>query len=94
MNLDIDDTSTSNWSPPKGGRVKGNSDGSVVIETGSATVGGVIRNAQGEWLLGFSQKIGNMIVCQAEAGALLQGIQLAWGQGRSQGLTCALAPRI
>ncbi|KAK5833370.1 hypothetical protein PVK06_017195 [Gossypium arboreum] len=74
MNLDIDDTSTSNWSPPKGGRVKVNSDGSVVIETGTATIGGVIRNAQGVWLLGFSQKIGNIIVCQAEARALLQGI--------------------
>lgn len=39
-----------------------------------------IGNAQGEWLLGFSQKIGNIIVCQAEARALLLGIQLAWGK--------------
>ncbi|MBA0735284.1 hypothetical protein Gogos_019146 [Gossypium gossypioides] len=47
-----------------------------------SAIGGILRNGQGDWILGFMQKIGSATVFQVEARAPLSaGIRLAWEKG-------------
>ncbi|MFQ6623956.1 hypothetical protein Gotur_003591 [Gossypium turneri] len=67
---------------PSEGWVKVSSDGSVDTEAGISAIGGILRNDQGDWILGFMQKIGSATVFQVKARAPLSaGIRLAWEKG-------------
>lgn len=45
------------WKPPQQGWVTINTDGAVKESTGSAACGGVVRDADGRWLVGFAKRL-------------------------------------
>lgn len=61
--------------------MKLNSDGSVHRGEQTASAAGVIRNDQGQWLLGYGCNLGACTVPEAELWGLFQGLQLAWVAG-------------
>lgn len=65
------------WVKPHGEYMKMNIDGSVDPPTKRAGCGGVLRDCKGEWKGGFVCSIGVCSPTQAEAWALLRGIQVA-----------------
>ncbi|OMO90064.1 reverse transcriptase [Corchorus capsularis] len=69
------------WEKPKEGQVKINTDGSWFQRTNEAAVGGVVRGSCGEWLLGFSQSVGECSIDLEELWDILQGLSLAWSRG-------------
>ena len=56
--------------------MKLNTDGSANTSTGSAGGGGLIRDEGGNWILGFSRKIGKVNSFMAETWALRDGLLL------------------
>jgi ribonuclease HI len=76
------------WTRPTEGRVKLNTDASVRKQhghtTGPATAGGVIRKDNGQWIVGFTSKLGVCDSTQAELEALRDGLCLAWERGYRQ----------
>ena len=69
------------WQLPPIGYVTLNVDGSVSLSKGVSGCGGVIRNDEGRWLLGFQCKSYSMLVLFVELHALLVGLRLAWSFG-------------
>jgi len=65
------------WEPPPEGWMVLNTDGAVKMHCGRAGAGGVIRNAQGEWIVGFSECLGFCEPLKAELKGVLRGIRLA-----------------
>lgn len=65
------------WTKPQEGFVKLNIDGSVDYHSNAACCGGAIRDSNGRWKSGFLYNFGVCSPLQAEAWALLRGIQLA-----------------
>ncbi|KAK7275016.1 hypothetical protein RIF29_16122 [Crotalaria pallida] len=68
------------WKKPEVGWVKLNVDGSCdhISNPRSAGCGGVLRDASGNWLLGFSQKLDpSCEVDDTEIAAILKGLELA-----------------
>ena len=53
--------------------------GAVRGNPGRASVGGVIRGEEGEWVIGFSENLGQCSVVKAELRALLRGLKIAKG---------------
>ncbi|KAK9045708.1 hypothetical protein V6N11_051617 [Hibiscus sabdariffa] len=49
--------------------------------TCKGTIGGLIRDDNGVWLIGFAKVIGHSSSLQAELWATLEGMKLAWEQG-------------
>ncbi|KAK5784578.1 hypothetical protein PVK06_039104 [Gossypium arboreum] len=43
-----------------------NTDGAVQIESGNAAVGGVVHNANGDWILGYNRHLGKCSIFNAE----------------------------
>lgn len=64
------------WEKPEPGWFKLNTDGSSRGPTGTATGGGLIRDEGGNWVIGFSRKIGRTDSFAAEMWALRDGLQL------------------
>ena len=62
--------------PPPSHWFKLNSNGSFVGNPGRAGGGGIIKNAEGEWIKGYVRAIGNTTNVAAELWALRDGIQL------------------
>ncbi|XVF06929.1 hypothetical protein REPUB_Repub06bG0093400 [Reevesia pubescens] len=58
-----------------------NVDGSARGHPGSAASGGVIRNAHGDWLGGFTHRVGISYILTAELWAIFHGLQLCWDRG-------------
>ncbi|KAL6221385.1 hypothetical protein ACLB2K_009136 [Fragaria x ananassa] len=58
-----------------------NVDGSLHKNTGIICAGGVLQNDRGEWLNGFSAKLGIGQVLEAELWGLLKGMEMAWQHG-------------
>ena len=56
------------WEPPERGWKVLNIDGAVSGNPARAGAGGVIRGEDGEWILGFSEKVGQCSVTKASAG--------------------------
>lgn len=54
------------------------------MNNGIAGCGGAIRGDSGEWLRGFSIKIGVRDSNQAEAWGILEGLQLCLGDGTKE----------
>lgn len=69
------------YQPPPAGWVKINIDGSFTAQSSSAVVGGVFRDHEREWLLGFVMKIGRSSVYQAKARAFYKGMIMASNEG-------------
>ena len=64
------------WVRPDLGWFKLNTDGASRGSTGSAAGGGLIRDEVGNWVIGFSRKIGRTDSFAAEMWALCDGLQL------------------
>ncbi|KAK9015916.1 hypothetical protein V6N11_007004 [Hibiscus sabdariffa] len=58
-----------------------NVDGAVSLNTGKATIGGLLRDTAGNFIFGFSKYIGFTNSLHAELWALYVGLQLAWDHG-------------
>ena len=69
------------WQPPSMGYIKLNTDRSVWMQSGVSGCGGVIRDANGNWLLGISAKGLSIDVLHVELQAILHGLKLAWETG-------------
>ncbi|KAE8724718.1 hypothetical protein F3Y22_tig00009942pilonHSYRG00148 [Hibiscus syriacus] len=77
----VSDSIHTHWNRPKQGRLCLNVDGAVSTQTGVGTTGGVFRDCEGSWLLGFSKTIGMAQLLQTELWAIYIGLQVAWEQG-------------
>ncbi|KAI4313588.1 hypothetical protein L6164_026553 [Bauhinia variegata] len=73
--------STAGWRFPGKGWIKCNIDGSFLPIKGSAGCGGVYRDAQGNWLYGFSKKLVCRDLTTAEIEAIYTGLKVAWERG-------------
>ena len=69
-----------NWSFPPTGRIKINTDGSVV-DHGWASFGGLARDDQGRWLEGLCGRIGYASPLKAELWGIKRGLKLAKDRG-------------
>ncbi|MBA0652546.1 hypothetical protein Goklo_019801, partial [Gossypium klotzschianum] len=69
------------WQQAAAGWINLSVDGSFAYHLSQASIGGVIRDSTGEWLLGFSMKVAGSDVFQVEARAIYEGIKLAWNRG-------------
>ncbi|KAK9047567.1 hypothetical protein V6N11_053406 [Hibiscus sabdariffa] len=69
------------WRNPEPGCLCLNVDGAVSLNTGKATIGGLLRDTAGNFIFGFSKYIGSTNSLHAELWALYVGIQLAWDHG-------------
>lgn len=69
------------WKPPDVGFVKLNTDGASLGNPGVAGAGGVIRDASGDWLVGFMLHLGVCSNMVAEMEAARFGLSLAWDEG-------------
>ena len=65
------------WFAPAPGCWKLNTDGAVKLSTKEASAGGVIRNSNGEWFLGYVRRLGESCVLTAELWAIYDGLKLA-----------------
>lgn len=65
------------WEPPNNGTIKLNIDGAVKNNPGKGGLGGVFRDCEGQWLLGFCGAIPLASPLEAELTTLYKGIQLA-----------------
>lgn len=72
------------WEKPPDSWVKINVDGAAQGNPGNAGMGGLIRDASGCWLEGFSVFLGISSNIVAELWAILKGLQLAWDRGYKQ----------
>ncbi|GMH30314.1 hypothetical protein Nepgr_032157 [Nepenthes gracilis] len=71
------------WKKPRKGWTKLNFDGSSRGKTGKASIGGVFRDHNAEFLLGYAESIGKSSSTVAELAALRRGLQLAIENGWS-----------
>lgn len=69
------------WYHPNREGVILNVDGSSLGNPGPAGFGGLLRNPDGGWILGFSGHIGHSVILKAELLAILNGLKLAWERG-------------
>ncbi|KAL4378618.1 hypothetical protein GQ457_02G035470 [Hibiscus cannabinus] len=73
--------STPTWCLPIPGWVKGNVDAFVNTNTGQAAIGGLIRDACGDSVVGFTRPIGRCSALVAELWALHDMLHYAWNRG-------------
>lgn len=66
------------WKPPQRGFLKLNTDGAWKKEWPNAGIGGVIRDAAGNWEFGFAKKVDAGSPEAAEMMAIREGLQIAW----------------
>lgn len=69
------------WKFPRRGFVKHNSDGAAETNPGMAAAGGVIRNSNGKWIIGYCRKIRLANSLIAELIGLRDGMQLLIDKG-------------
>nr|GMD40682.1 putative RNA-directed DNA polymerase [Ipomoea batatas] len=69
------------WTKPPDGWTKMNIDGSRDTLTGHASCGGLLRDVNGNWLLGFKAKVGHCSIEEAEAWSILKGLKTIWNHG-------------
>lgn len=68
------------WSAPSQPRCKLNIDGALK-SNGAASVGGLVRDHNGTWIVGFGINIGHCSVTLAEFWGLFHGLNTAWQHG-------------
>ena len=64
------------WEKPRNGWLTLNTDGLVASGSGIAGGGGLLRDANGDWVTGFARRIGTTSSFMAELWALRDGLQL------------------
>lgn len=69
------------WQGPGQDSVKMNCDGSVTNHGEVAGIGGVLRNSEGDFILGFSSNVGSGTITEVELQAILVGIKLVHSCG-------------
>lgn len=69
------------WKKPDIGWTKLNFDGSCKWETGRASIGGVVRDHNADFLLGYAEPIGKTSSTIAEFAALQRGLELVLESG-------------
>ncbi|KAF7822209.1 ribonuclease H [Senna tora] len=69
------------WEKPVEGWVKVNTDGAVCRESNLGGCGGIIRDSKGDWIKGFTRRIGMSNPVFAELWSIAEGLQLAWESG-------------
>ncbi|KAK6942293.1 Ribonuclease H domain [Dillenia turbinata] len=69
------------WVPPLGNIVKLNTDDSILQAFGHTAVGGLLRNARGDWIADFSINVGISSVIVAELWGVIEGLRLARRRG-------------
>lgn len=65
------------WNPPKPGRYMLNTDGATTNNSFNGRIGGVIRNHNGDWIIGFISRVPHNNPKLAEFQALRMGLKLA-----------------
>lgn len=65
------------WLPPPHGMVKLNTDGAMKSSSRLASAGGLFRNHQGNWVLGFISNIGHTSSFMAELWGVREGLRIA-----------------
>jgi len=65
------------WEPPDEGWMVLNTDGAVKKQSDCAGAGGVIRDRQGDWVVGFSEFLGYCSPIKAELRGILRGLTIA-----------------
>ena len=68
------------WQKPPTGWVKLNTDGSSFGNPGQSGGGGLLRDAEGRWIIGFARNYGNLNSIMAELWAFRDGLLLAKDQ--------------
>lgn len=89
------------WRKPEEGWTKLNFDGSSKHSTGIASIGGVYRDHDGAFLLGYAERIGTATSSVAELAALRRGLELAvrngwrrvWAEGDSKAVVDVVCDR-
>ncbi|KAJ6767228.1 hypothetical protein OIU79_023065 [Salix purpurea] len=71
------------WKRPRIGWTKLNFDGSCKGKAGEASIGGLFRNHEAEFLLGYAESIGRTTSTVAELAALRRGLELVLENGWS-----------
>lgn len=74
-------SSASAWRKPETGRLKLNFDGSSKHASRRASIGGVYRDHEGGFVLGYAERIGTATSSVAELAALRRGLELAVANG-------------
>ncbi|GAB2231470.1 hypothetical protein Droror1_Dr00010478 [Drosera rotundifolia] len=69
------------WEKPREGWTKLNYDGSCKGKTGKSSIGGVFRDHNAEFLLGYAESIGRSSSTMAELVALRRGLELTLEHG-------------
>jgi ribonuclease HI len=77
------------WSRPAIGTMCLNVDGSLLGATDSAGYGGLLRNNNGEFILGFYGAAATPSILFAELMAVLKGLQLCWENGYRRIVCCS-----
>lgn len=75
------------WYPPISPYIKLNTDGSALPNPGVGGLGGVFRNSEGQWLLGYCKHIPYATSLVAELLAIKEGLKIAITQNYSHLLT-------
>ncbi|KAF7824601.1 putative ribonuclease H-like domain-containing protein [Senna tora] len=71
------------WRPPEANMFKVNVDGSCWENDMSIRCGGVIRDAEKKWVMGFAKNLGKGNVLLADLWGIRMGLQIAWNNGLS-----------
>jgi ribonuclease HI len=74
-------SSASTWRKPEAGWLKLNFDGSSKRASRLASIGGVYRDHEGGFVLGYAERIGTATSSAAELAALRRGLELAVANG-------------
>ncbi|KAL5756732.1 hypothetical protein ACOSQ2_021478 [Xanthoceras sorbifolium] len=69
------------WKPPEQGWIKLNIDGSRDNSMGSIAVGGVLRDASKQWIVGFAVNRVKGSVLEVETWGLFEGLQICCNAG-------------
>ncbi|KAE8655884.1 hypothetical protein F3Y22_tig00117016pilonHSYRG00344 [Hibiscus syriacus] len=69
------------WMPAPNDWISLNTDGVVNYRSSLSTAGGIIRNYEGTWLVGFNKYIGRSTILQDELCGIYEGLKLAWNYG-------------
>ncbi|KAK9284263.1 hypothetical protein L1049_023433 [Liquidambar formosana] len=69
------------WSKPSSGVIKLNTDGSSLGNPRPAGMGGLFRNEQGSWIMGYAFKMGHAHSLEAELCSIRMGLRIAWEHG-------------
>ncbi|KAL8161149.1 hypothetical protein V2J09_012638 [Rumex salicifolius] len=72
------------WVPPRIGWLKLNVDGAVKRPDSKGAAGGVMRDADGKWVCGFTANLGITLIVESELWGVFLGLKMAWERNAPQ----------